>query len=719
MGSREFLIYSTLVSILVLLGLGFFLTYHTDKRNALQLAYQENRGVARLLELIPNPLTDSFDEVVDSDTEIFYISSKGELEQGNAAKFIAFNLTPLIEEHLELGKGFFVAENRDFYISFTQLKNETTLALVVTEKMQVIRHVRESLGWLFITIPIAAILLIALAIFSIRMMTQRITENSFLREDLDLILSSTHFLAVTTDANHQILWVNKGLLQTLGYSKQELLNSPVEIFFDTAPPLGDGPLDQFETVWLTNLDVGIPVLVNGGPIHTRHGVPEILYIAHQIDQLKEKESRLRFQAEHDSLTGLFNRRIFLEVTEIELARAKRHRRLLGLLAIDLDNFKEINDLHGHSAGDAVLIEVASRFSSYLRKEDLVCRTGGDEFFVLLTEVSEVEDVALIAAKLLDALSVPFEYKGKTLSFGASIGIVCYPMGGDQVDLLIRHADQALYYAKESGKGHYRFFSHKVHSRHLRILQVGKSLDEAIPSREFSFKYQPIIDLETGTPFALEALMRWNSPTLGECGPEEFIAIAESRGQIHELGRYGLETITEHLATWRSKGIVLPVTFNVSPIQIASPHFLDAFEQSLKRNDLKKTDLLLELTESVLKRPDDELGTLFDSLTKSSITVLLDDFAKELSVLRWIRKPPICALKIDRSYVSELGKLAETDVIIKAISALAHALELYVIAAGIETKEQADLLREYGVKAGQGFFYSQPLSPKQILEQFSP
>ena len=433
-----------------------------------------------------------------------------------------------------------------------------------------------------------------------------------------------------------------------------------------------------------------------------------------LRRVEEGTNELVFQAFHDALTGLPNRPLILDRMEQMLARNRRRPRLVAALFLDLDNFKEINDTLGHRAGDEILIGVATRLSRLLRGEATIGRIGGDEFIVL-TESSATSSAAeVLAERILKELGRPFEIQSApmpvtvTASIGMANGTVILP------DELLRNADIALYHAKAAGK-----FRYAVYSDHMKEAiddkhRLDLELHVALTSRQFFLQYQPTISLATGEITGVEALLRWRHPTRGVLEPDEFIPALESTGLIVPVGRWVLETACHTAAAWDALGHPITLAVNVSPKQLQRDSLIDDVEVALSSSGLDPTLLLLELTETTLMREADVTVSRLLRLRQSGARVAIDDFGTGFSSLAYVQQFPIDVLKIDRSFVAGLVAADKSRAIIQTFVQLGKALDLEVVAEGIESQEQRDQLAALGVDTGQGYFFWPPLDRDDVL-----
>jgi diguanylate cyclase (GGDEF)-like protein/PAS domain S-box-containing protein len=429
------------------------------------------------------------------------------------------------------------------------------------------------------------------------------------------------------------------------------------------------------------------------------------------------EEELRHQAFHDALTGLANRALFEEHLVQALARARRHHQPAAVLFLDLDDFKTINDSLGHEAGDELLRAVAIRIASTVRAEDTAARLGGDEFAVLADASEDEDDARTIATRLLAALAEPFEIAGRELRVSASVGLA-WSDGSIGLRDLMRDADTAMYAAKEAGKNTLRTFETGMHRRLLDRLELTGELQKAIEHEQFELNYQPVVNLQTGHIYGVEALVRWAHPVRGRIAPGEFISLAEETGLIVPLGAWILRTACEQASRWnRELPDRPPITIgvNVSTRQLHDPSFPALVRDVLASAGLAPESLALEITESLL--PEDG-GAVIEQLTELAalgVHIAVDDFGTGYSALSRLHHFPIDTVKIDRSFITGIERDANKAQLVQGIVSLAETLNLVVVAEGIEHSAQAEQLRGMRAHYGQGYLFSRPMAPERLRD----
>jgi len=435
---------------------------------------------------------------------------------------------------------------------------------------------------------------------------------------------------------------------------------------------------------------------------------------HDITEAKAIERQLEHMAYHDSLTGLPNRALLRDRLAQAIARSRRTGRLMALLFLDLDRFKNVNDSLGHGTGDRLLVQVAERLAAHMRTEDTLARLGGDEFTVLLEDLVDTDQAAAVARKLHQALSESFHIDGHEIFVAGSVGISLYPGDGDDVDTLMKHADAAMYRAKELGRGGDQFFSRDLGERAHEHLAMEMALRRGLDRSELCLHYQPIVELASGRIAGFEALVRWYHPERGLLAPGEFIPLAEETGLCVDIGRYVLRSACEQSRAWRDAGVPpLRVMVNLSPRQFSEGDLSGEIKALLQANALQGQCIGLEITEHVLVKDDDVMNHQLRRLREMGVPVAIDDFGKGHSSLAYLKRLAIATLKIDRAFVRDVTTDPNDTAIVEAIIAVAHTLDLDVVAEGVETAAQAESLRTRGCDFAQGFYYSRPVPAEQV------
>ncbi len=425
---------------------------------------------------------------------------------------------------------------------------------------------------------------------------------------------------------------------------------------------------------------------------------------------REAEAHIQYLAHFDPLTGLPNRSAWMNQAQTALMSAHRNGDLLGVLFLDLDNFKTVNDSLGHPVGDRLLAAVARRLTGCLREEDILARLGGDEFVALLPRLPHAEDAAFVARKLIEVLTAPIHIEDRELSTSVSIGIALFPADGEDVDTLLKHADTAMYGAKAAGRNHFEFFVPAMNTRALERLMLENALRRGIERNELVLHYQPQVDAGSEQVNGCEALVRWNHPELGLVPPVQFIPVAEDSGLIGPLGEWVLREACRQQARWQHGTMAdLRMAINISALQFLKPNFVDTVKRALADTGANPHLIELEITESALMQPGAALTERLLKLRDMGLTLALDDFGTGYSSLAYLKRLPIRRLKIDRSFVKDLPGDQEDAAVTSATLSLARDLGLEVVAEGVETVEQRDYLLARGCHSLQGFMYSKPLA----------
>ncbi|MBI3546058.1 MAG: EAL domain-containing protein [Gammaproteobacteria bacterium] len=422
------------------------------------------------------------------------------------------------------------------------------------------------------------------------------------------------------------------------------------------------------------------------------------------------EAQIKHMAYHDPLTDLPNRLMLIERLKQAMLEADRYQRLVGTLFLDLDRFKSINDTLGHNIGDELLKCITSRLQECIRAGDTVARLGGDEFAIVLADIGEPDDAARVAGKILESFSQPFQVAGHELYTSVSIGISLYPLHARSFEDLLKHADAAMYRAKEAGSNTYQFFTKEMNNHVAANLELETGLRRALARKEFKLHYQPIIELGSGRIVAVEALVYWYSPDKGLVGPSNFIPLAEETGLIAPIGEWVLREVCEQARIWQRRGIKLKrLSFNISPLQFNSRGFTQRLIKEFEHCGLSPASIGIELTETAIMQQPDTAADMLTQLSSLGFWIAIDDFGTGYSSLSHLKKFPINAVKIDMSFIQNVTTHAGDAAIVKAIIGMAHSLNMQAIAEGVETTEQLAFLCENHCNAVQGFLFNTPLT----------
>ena len=519
-------------------------------------------------------------------------------------------------------------------------------------------------------------------------------------------------------------YVNPFLVDLVGYSESELVGrmSPLDLIVPEQRDMvrekmrqraAGEPGSPYELTGVRKDGSTLPVMILGSPT-TYEGRPASVGTLLDISVQKEAEMRARELAEFDPLTGLPNRRLLRDRSTQLLAAAERDGSEMALVFIDLDHFKRVNDSLGHSIGDELLCAVAQRLATVVRKVDTLARLGGDEFIIALPGV-HAAGAAEVACRLLDVCAPTFSVAGHDLTITPSLGISLYPVDGTDFETLLRNADAAMYKAKEAGRNAFRFYSSEMNVATLKHLLMESGLRRGLGAREFILHYQPLVHIESGTTIGVEALIRWQNPEVGLVPPDQFIHVAEDIGLINPIGEWVLREACRQVRAWQDAGLPpLVVAVNVSPLQFRQTGFVDTVANALAASGLEARFLELELTErTVMNDAELNLGTL-SALSSMGVELALDDFGTGYSSLAYLKRFPVGKLKIDRSFVRDLEVDPDDRAIASTILSMGRNLRLKVLAEGVETREQYAILRGMGCELVQGYHFSRPLPPDELV-----
>ena len=555
-----------------------------------------------------------------------------------------------------------------------------------------------------------------------------ITERK--KHERQLLLAESIFNAsseamLVTDSKSNIISVNPAVTEITGYGADEVLGkTPCElcsVHHDDAlsqqmlHALSDTGHWEGE-IWSRRKngdDYAVRLIVNLIPVTQGAGRTYAVQFS-DITGKKRMEEALSKHANFDTLTGLANRRLFRDYLDQEIKKSNRTRNKLALMFIDLDRFKEVNDMLGHNIGDQLLIEASKRIVSCVRESDLVSRLGGDEFTVILSDVTDVNRIRNVAHGIIQSLAKPYQLGGEDIFVSASIGITVYPVDATAPSDLLRNADQAMYLSKSEGRNCYRFFTRAMQVAISKHHQLAQDLHGALQANQFLLYFQPIVDLETGEVFKAETLLRWQHPSRGMIDPSEFIPVAEEVGLIDEIGDWVFTQSLKQAGIWsRLIGHAFRIGVNISPVQLMGREHSNVWINHVHELKLSGNDISIEITEGTLLNNRPEVMDSLLTVHAAGIEVAIDDFGTGYSSLSYLQKFKIDYLKIDRSFTSNL-MVDSTDLALsEAIIVMAHKLGMKVIAEGIETAEQRDLLIAAGCDFGQGYFFSRPVPGEEF------
>ncbi|MBI3777277.1 MAG: EAL domain-containing protein [Gammaproteobacteria bacterium] len=536
---------------------------------------------------------------------------------------------------------------------------------------------------------------------------------------------STNEIYVFNPESLHFVQVNQGGQRNLGYTMDELKTlTPVDLMPEISRQdyetilaslrRGEVQTRVLESVHLRKDNTRYPVEVRLQLSHVE-SAPAFVAIVQDITERRQSQLELHRLAHHDALTGLPNR-VLLQIRLNQTVRdAELIERLVAVMFLDLDYFKTINDTLGHEIGDQLLQAVAGRLQASVRRGDTISRLGGDEFAVVLANVAHVDDVTFIAKKIIGQFASPFSIGGHELFISVSIGITLYPLDEGDATGLLRDADIAMYRAKELGRNRFQFYTSELNIRSIRRLELEMGLRQAIEREEFALYYQPLVDMKTGRIRGMEALLRWQHPKFGLIQPLEFIPLAEETGLIIPIGEWVLKTACAQTKTWHENGFPgLQVAVNLSSKQLRDKNLINVVKQAFGAAGLAARYLDLELTESVLMQDMELAATILKELKAVGVSFSLDDFGTGYSSLSYLKRFPVDYLKIDRSFVHDITADSFGAGLVQAIIAMAKVLNIKVIAEGVETRAQMELLSSYGCDVVQGYYFSTPL----VVETFT-
>ncbi len=568
-----------------------------------------------------------------------------------------------------------------------------------------------------------------ISMFSFYQLTRLARQLSEEREQALVTLSSIGDAVIVSDVLGRVEYMNPVAEQMTGWSLGEAMGRPLQEVFIivhemTRQPV-DSPVDEVlrlgqmsglaaHTLLIARDGGEYPIGDSAAPVRNESGaITGAVLVFHDATEQMRAQREIRHLAYHDHLTGLPNRRLLQDRVRVALENAQRHSSKLALLFIDLDHFKVINDTLGHDYGDLLLEAAAQRLVSCVRQQDTVARTGGDEFVVLLMDVKSVDDAANVAQKVLDALSASYQIKGVDLHSTPSIGISLYPEDGRDFETLLKHADTAMYHAKERGRAGYHFFMEEMNVRTLERLTIEGNLHKALARNEFELYYQPKVSIRDGKVIGAEALIRWNHPELGLVPPGKFIPIAEQSSIIGEIGEWVARAACVQSRIWQEMGVALPLSFNVSARQFLHGDLPGMLTRLLQETGADAGLLELELTEGVLLNFIEAEATL-TAIKAMGFRIAIDDFGTGYSSLAYLRRMPIDTLKIDRTFVMHLESKPEDVSMVETIITMARNLRMSVIAEGVENRAQADILLASGCEECQGYHFGRPVTAAQFL-----
>lgn len=522
--------------------------------------------------------------------------------------------------------------------------------------------------------------------------------------------------------NEEVILYNQNFLKQWDISKDTLSESSPIIFKRLAEKVEDSviflkimknlntnPKSEKTREWKLNSGIILELFAQAQYLHDK--VVGIVYSFRDVTNRKTLENELLHQATHDILTGLPNRALLTDRINQAIAHAKRYNLQIGILAIDLDFFKEVNDTYGHKSGDLLLKLQAQKLSKFVRESDTVARIGGDEFVVILASQAYEKKFITLLNQILDLFSTPCQLENHEIIATASIGVSIYPQDGEETDILLKNADAALYHAKELGRNRFQFYMEEFNKHIMERAELTLALGQALKKNELFLNYQPLMDLKSGQVVGLEALLRWNHPTMGVIFPSSFITIAEESGLILDIGEWVLRTACEQLRIWHKTptNSMLKIAVNISVKQFRQNNFVAIVKSVLEETQLLPSCLELEITETlILGNIRESINKMID-LKKLGIRFAIDDFGTGYSSLSYLKHFPFDTIKIDKTFIDNITTDANNASIVQAIIAMTKNLGIDVLAEGVEDIEQVNFLKKYHGNQVQGYYYSKPLN----------
>ncbi len=559
------------------------------------------------------------------------------------------------------------------------------------------------------------------------MVFRDITERR--RNEAKLRLAATVFerateAIVVLDAEHRVTAVNPAFSDITGYAAEEVVGKPPTFFTS-----GQCEADVIDAMWQTVHETGRwggelwNLRKNGERYAERLAITAIrdsagvatqyVILCSDVTQRKLDEERIRYQANYDALTGLPNRTLFVDRLQQAVATAARADQMVGLMFIDLDGFKLVNDTLGHDMGDALLKEAGNRLLGCVRSADTVARLGGDEFTVIMPDLRDIRNASIVAQRIIESLRQPFELGGREAFVSASIGITSFPGDADDTASLLKNADAAMYRAKEQGKANYQFYTQDLNVEVNERLVIKNGLSKALEREEFTLYYQPKISVQNGAITGVEALLRWRNPELGMVSPVKFIPVMEETGLIGPVGEWAIEVACLQHKAWAETGFRLRVAVNLSVRQLREPGLAKTVERLLTRTGVDPSGLELEITESMIMKDTENAVAVLRELHEMGIHLAMDDFGTGYSSLSYLKRFPLHTIKIDRSFVRDIATNTDDHEIIKTIISMGHSLRRRIVAEGVETEEQLAILRRLRCDEMQGYLVSPPVPAAEV------
>jgi len=535
---------------------------------------------------------------------------------------------------------------------------------------------------------------------------------------------------LSTDVSGRVTYLNAVAEHMTGWSSREAIGRPLTDVFQILDSVSRVPSPNPLALAMT-LDKAVGLSANcllirrdghevaiedsAAPIHDRDGeITGAVIVFHDVSVARAMVLEMSHMAQHDVLTDLPNRALLKDRLTQAIVLARRHHAHVAVLFVDVDGFKRINDSLGHAVGDTLIQSIAARLAACVRESDTVSRQGGDEFVILLPELGRSADAAISAAKIITDLKKTHSIGVHRLRVTVSVGISTYPESGDDAETLIKHADTAMYHAKDHGRDNYQFFNGDMTRLAVERQSLEGQLRDALEQEELVLHYQPKVNLKTGAVTGVEALVRWQHPERGLLWPGQFLTIAEDSGMIVEIDRWVQREACRQTRAWIDAGLpAVPVAVNISSLEFRSERFLEGVRSALQHACLDPCYLELELTETMLMRHAEAAGRALEALKAIGVRLALDDFGTGYSSLSYLTKFPIDALKLDQSFMHGVSANADDAIVVRAVITMGRSLKHRVIAEGVETSEQLAFLRTHRCDEGQGYYLGRPVPAAQF------
>jgi diguanylate cyclase (GGDEF)-like protein/PAS domain S-box-containing protein len=568
-------------------------------------------------------------------------------------------------------------------------------------------------------------------------LTRTAAETAVVTEDLynekeraQVTLNSIGDAVICTNVGGRITYLNVVAERLTGWPSPQAVGEPLESVFHIIESVSREPIaNPMALATMENKTVGLPPLCtlvqrdgteiaiedSAAPIHDRYGkTTGAVMVFHDVSLARDLSDQLSHQAQHDPLTDLPNRSLLNDRLQLAIALSARREAAVAVFYLDIDRFKNINDSLGHAIGDRLLQAIALRLTECVRASDTVSRQGGDEFVIVLAEVSTAADAMACAEKILSVIRLPYSFDGHELNVSASIGIVSYPEDGTTVEMLLKNADSAMYEAKDRGRDNFQFYRKELNARALERQSTEGELRHALERDQLTLHYQPILDTRSRTVTGVEALIRWEHPVRGVLYPASFMQIAEESGLIVPIGVWILKEACRQCAAWHAAGFhPLRLAVNISAVELRAHTFVAGVATILRETGLDAKSLELELTETFLMQDSSSTSRVLHEIKDLGAHLALDDFGTGYSSLSYMRRFPIDALKIDRSFVNDLATDKNDASVVNAVINMGRSLHMRVVAEGVETREQLAFLAENACPEAQGFLFCQPVDARSF------